>query len=275
MHKPRNKPYTTTLCNIDQIMKIRTLTIIFLALNLISFGQESDSKDCYEIKYLDFFGLDQIEIIKWPQSELDGLIKMDFTKDRGQSEIKTNFIIPMIVYQLKEYHPNCNTEIDTTYFNKVSEIYLKIRDIDSSKLSNNSIAEKIDFIRADFYSQVENVAYLPKMTTTFDDGPFYGVEFEQESELKPIKSQETEFGTLSVSKVEGKTILTSKNKNGEIVWQKSITGLSDRNLTELHFTENPMEYNSVATVAHMYSEGERFTLYLKTDGSFMYYFHSW
>lgn len=256
-------------------MKTRTLTIIFLAFNLISLGQKSDSKDCYEIKYLDFFGLDQMEIIKWPQSELDQLIKMDFAKNRGQSEIKTNFIIPMIVYQLKEYHPNCNTEIDTTYLNKILEIYLKIRDLDSSKLLNNSIAEKIDFIRADFYSQVKNINYLPKMITTLDDGPFYGVEFKQNSELKPIKSQKTEFGTLSISKVEDKTILTSKNKNGEIIWQKYITGLSDRNLTELHFTENPMEYNSVATVAHMYSEGERFTLYLKNDGSFMYYFHSW
>jgi hypothetical protein len=256
-------------------MKIRILTIFFLTLNLTLFGQESDSEDCYEMKYLDFFGLDEMEIIKWPQSELDGLMKMNFTKDRGQSEIKTNFMIPMIAYQLKEYHPNCNTEIDTTYFNEISGLYLKIRDIDSTKLLNKTIAEKIDFIRTDFYSQVENVDYLPKMTMTFDDGPFYGIEFDQESELKPTKSQETKFGTLSVSKVADKTILTSKNKNGEIVWQKSITGLSDRNLSELHFTENPMEYNSVATVAHMYSEGERFTLYLKNDGNFMYYFHSW
>lgn len=54
---------------------------------------------------------DQMEIIKWPESELNGLLKMDFAKDRGKSEIKTNFIIPMIVYQLKQYHPNCNKEI--------------------------------------------------------------------------------------------------------------------------------------------------------------------
>lgn len=80
---------------------------------------------------------------------------------------------------------------------------------------------------------------------------------------------------MSVFKVDKKTILTSKNKDGIVIWKKSITGLSDRNLSELHFTENPMEYNSVATIAHMYSEGERFTLYLKNDGSFMYYFHSW
>ena len=256
-------------------MKIRILTILFLTLNLTLFGQKPESKECYEIKHLDFFGLDQMEIIKWPQSELDGLLKMDFEKDRGQSEIKTNFIIPMIVYQLKEYHPNCSKEIDTSYFNKISEIYLKIREIDSTEFLKNSIAEKIDFLRADFYSQVENVEYLPKMTTTFDDGPFYGVDYKEESELKPTKTQKTGFGTLVVSKVDDKTILTSKNKNGEIIWQKAITGLSDRNLTELHFTENPMEYNSVATVAHMYSEGERFTLYLKSDGNFMYYFHSW
>jgi len=256
-------------------MKIRILIILFFAINLTLFGQESDSKDCYEIKYLDFFGLDQMEVIKWAQSELDGLLKMDFEKDRNGSPIKTNFIIPSIVYQLKEYHPNCKIEIDTIYFNQISNLYLKIRDIDSTKLLDKSIIEKIDFIRADFYSQVENVDYLPKMKMTFDDGPFYGVEFKQESELKPIKIQKTDFGILSVSKVENKTILTSKNKSGELIWQKSITGLSDRNLTELNFTENPMEYNSVATVAHMYSEGERFTLYLKSDGSFMYYFHSW
>jgi hypothetical protein len=256
-------------------MKIRILLIISLAISINSFGQNSESKDCYEIKYLDFFGLDKMEVIKWPESEIKGLMKRDFKTDRGNSTIKTNFIIPSIIYQLKEYHPNCKAEIDTLYFNQISKLYLKIREIDTTEITNKSIAEKIDFMRADFYKQVENVDYLPKMTMTFDDGPFYGVEFEQESELKPIKTQETNFGLLSVSKVEDKTILTSKNKNGEVIWQKSITRLSDRNLTELNFTENPMEYNSVATVAHMYSEGERFTLYLKKDGSFMYYFHSW
>jgi len=254
-------------------MKNRILTILFLTLNLTLFGQ--DSNDCYEIKYLDFFGLDQMEIIKWPKSELDGLIKMDFAKDRGKSDIKTNFTIPMIIYQLKEYHPNCNEKIDTNYFNKISEIYLKIREIDSTEFLNKSIAEKIDFLRADFYSQVENLSYLPEMIMTFDDGPFYGVDYEKKSELEQIKTQETEFGTLIISKAVEKTILTSKDKNGSIIWQKAITGLSDRNLTELDFTENPMVYNSVATVVYMYSEGERFILYLKNDGNFMFYFHSW
>lgn len=254
-------------------MTNRILILLFLAINLTLFGQAS--KDCYEIKYLDFFGLDETEIVKWPESQLDGLSNMDFTKDRSKSEIKTNFIIPVIVYQLKEYHPNCNKNIDTSYFNKISEIYLKIRDIDSTEFLQKSMAEKIDFLRDDFYSQVENIDYLPKMIATFDDGPFYGVDYKEKLKLSPTKTQETKFGTLVVSKADGKTILASKDKKGNIIWQKAITGLSDRYLTELHFTENPMEYYSVATVVHMYSEGERFTLYLKNDGRFMFYFHSW
>ena len=256
-------------------MKIRILTLIFLKINLALLSQNTNSKICYEIKYLDFFGLENEEVVKWSKSELNGLMKLDFEKDRNGSPIRTNFIIPLIAYQLKEYHPNCKTHIDSIYFDKISELYLKIRDINSAKLLNMSIAEKIDFIRADFYSQVENVNYLPKMIITFDDGPFYGVDFNQEPELKPLKTQETKFGTLVVSKADDKTILASKDKRGNIIWQKAITGLLGRNLTELHFTDSPIEYNSVATVVHMNSEGERFTLYLKSDGSFMYYFHSW
>ena len=249
--------------------------MLFWAVSLNTFGQKAELNDCYEIKYLDFFGLENEEVVKWPESELNGLLSMDFEKDRNGSSIKTNFIIPIIIYQLKNYHPNCNLEIDTTYFNQISKLYLKIRDIDSTSLSDKSISEKIDFMRTDFYSQVENLDYLPKMIITFDDGPFYGIDFKKELELKPLKLHETDFGLLSISKVDDQTVLTSKNRNGKIIWQKSITGFSNRKLTELHFTENPIEYNSVATVAHMYSEGERFTLYMEKDGSFMYYFHSW
>ena len=150
-------------------MRIRNLTILFLTLNLNLSGQESYTKDCYGIKYLDFFGLENVEVVKWPESELSGLLKMDFTKDREDSAIKTSFIIPAIIYQLKEYHPNCKTGIDSAYFNQIVTIYFKIRDLDVIELSNKSIAEKIDFMRTDFYSQVENVEYLPKMIMTFDD----------------------------------------------------------------------------------------------------------
>lgn len=267
--------YTNRCTTFDKIMEKQIFVILFLTLKLSLFGQNSNFKDCYEIKYLDFFGLDQMEIVKWSQSELDELLKMDFANERRQSEIKTNFMIPMIVYQLKEYHPNCVKNIDSTYFNKISEIYLKIREIDSSEFLKKSITEKIDFICADFYFQVENIDYIPRMIYTLDNGPFFGVDIDEKIKMETVKVQETKFGMLYISKIDNKTILTCKDKNENVIWQKIIIGLSNRYLTELHFAENPIEYNSVATIVNMYSEGEAFTLYLKNDGNFICYFHSW
>lgn len=254
-------------------MRIPLVLIIFLFVNLSSNGQ--GSLNCYEIKYLDFFGLDQIEVVRWPQSELDGLLKVDFKKEREYSEVKTSFIIPMIAYQLEELHPNCNKNADLDYFDKLSQIYLRIRELDSIKFQKKSINEKFDFLRDDFYYQMNNIEFLPEMIMTFDDGPLYGVDYNEVSNIKPNKKQQTNFGTLSIFNIGKKTILSCSDNKETLIWQKLITGFNDRKLSDLHFTENPIEYNSVATVVHMYSEGERFTLYLKKDGSFMFYYHSW
>lgn len=256
-------------------MRIKSIILIIITSIQISIGQNPAEDSCFSVKYLDFFGLDKVETVKWPQSEIDGLLNMDFESQFKDSEIRTNFIVPMIVYQLKDYHPNCIKEIDTTYFNNITNLYLKIRKIESQNFAGNSIENKINAIRDDFYSQVEDVKYLPQMTMTFDDGPFYGVDDTSTTKLELVESQKTKFGILSVFKIDGKSVLKSQDKEGKMIWQKSITGLSNRSLTELHFAENAMEYNSVATIANMYSEGERFTLYLKEDGRFMYYFHSW
>jgi hypothetical protein len=255
-------------------MRNKLLLLIFISIHLNFIAQESNSTNCYNIKYLDFFELENAEIVKWPSSEIDGLLKENYEKDRSDSDVKTNFLIPLIVYQLPEYHPNCKKEIDTNYFEKISKLYFRIRDTDSTKISNKSITDKIDFIRNDFYSQVENPEYLPKMIMTFDDGPFYGKDTINSTLHNSIK-QKTNYGSLDISKLDNKVLLTSRDQNGKLIWQKIITGLTDRNLTDLHFVENPLEYTSISTIAHMYSEGERFTLFMKNDGKFLFYFHSW
>lgn len=103
---------------------------------------------------------------------MDQLMKMNLDKDN--STIKSYFLLPMIIYQLREYHPECNSTIDIAYFNQISELYLKIRGMDPYSFSDKSMVDKIDLMISDFYSQVENVELLPRMITTFDDGPFYG-----------------------------------------------------------------------------------------------------
>ncbi len=259
----------------DPKLKLVLLTIIFLIVNFTSFGQQSNIDDCYEVKYLDFFGLENQEVMKWPESEIKGLMVMDFKKVVPDSSVKTSFIIPLIMSQLKEYHPTCKSEVDSSYFNRIIALYFKIRGIEPSGILKKSLFEKIDYIRNDFYKQVENERYLPFMKFTMDDGPFYGTDFTSNIKLEPIATQQTEFGLLSISKVNKKPILTSQDKKGKLLWQKVITGLSDRKLSELHFTDASIANTSIATVVNLISEGERFTLYLRKDGKFMYYYHSW
>ncbi len=57
-------------------------------------------------KIFDFFGFKNLVVMKWSEFELYEISKMDFAKDRGQSEIKTNLFFPMIVYQFDEFHLN-------------------------------------------------------------------------------------------------------------------------------------------------------------------------
>lgn len=237
--------------------------------NKMAESENKSSEDCYEIKYLDFFGLDNQEVVKWPDSEINGLMAMDM-----QSELKTNFLIPAIIYQLKKYHPNCNSTIDTVYFEKIWKLYSKIREIDISKLKNKSLSEKIDFMRDDFYTQVEDEKYLSKLIYTYDDGPFYGEDVDNEIDLIPEFAQETKFGTIHIYDA-GEIVISVVNQSETILWKKRLTGLSDRYLTNLRFMDNPIEYTSVATIVNMYSEGERLTLYLKNNGEFLFYFHSW
>ena len=256
-------------------MKQAIIILACLILTFPGYSQESAADDCFQIKYIDFFGLDQIEAPKWPQSEVEGMLKMDFAKTKTDSIAKTNFIIPLIVYQLKNYHPKCVKEIDTSYLNQLITIYSKIRQLDKNTVLEKSIEEQMDFIRNDFYDQVQDDSLLPNMRLTMDDGPFYGVGLQSFVDLTEIKTEKTDFGSLTIFKKDEKILLTANDKNGKIIWGKVIAGLYDRYLNELHFVEDPIEKTSLATIVHMAAEGERFTLFLKNNGQFMYYYHSW
>ena len=257
------------------IKTYRALPIILMLFSLTLHAQKSTSTDCYPIKYLDFFGLDKMEKIKWADAELDKLMKMQMPQNKPDTSIKTNFIVPQIAYQLQNSSPQCPSKMDAVYFNRLLLLYCKIRKINYNSLKNNTLQANFDFIRDDFYRQVGDEKYLPHMGYTLDDGPFYGIDYEKTDSLETIATQQMDFGKLTISKMGNKIILTNWDKNNRRVWQKAITKEPNQYLKDLQFKANPISQSSIATVVSMYSEGERFTLYLKNDGKFMYYFHSW
>lgn len=253
---------------------MKTLSILFLLIYITSCGQKVESPTTYEVKYLDFFGLEHVEAFRWSDDEIKKLLTMDFKEGRKNPSKKTNYIIPIIIFQLKELHPNVTKKIDVNFFNQLTELYLKIREIDEAEIANKSVAEKIDFMRDDFYWQVENDQYLAYMLMTYDDGPFQGIDFKEEITSNPLDFQETNFGSLSTFQLGDKTILVAKDKSQKVIWQKSVTGFVDEKLSYLCFTSDAIQYTSAATIVKLHSESEKIVLYLKNDGRFLFYYNS-
>lgn len=239
-----------------EIMKYIFFISLLVILSRHSVGQVATIDDCYEIKFLDFFGLDKIDAFKWSTSEISGLLQMDFDQEFRNTQLRTNFLIPMIVKQLKDFHSRCNDTVDTEHIDQLIELYLKIRDFRIVETLDMSRSGKIDFVRKDFYSQISDLKSLSQMIMTFDDGPFYGDDFRVESQSKHIEECPAGFGYLKIYVLNKQVVLTGINQQEDIIFQKLMTGSAGRNISDLHFDENPIQYNSVATIVHLNTEGE-------------------
>jgi hypothetical protein len=255
---------------------MKPLSLIFLyifCLSTTSFGQYN--KDCFEIKYLDFFEIEDMESFKWPEDELNGLLETDFTEDEREKNLRTNFLIPYIVFQLKDFHPACSNNPDTSTFRKLRELYFKIRQEDVSAISSMPVSKQLEMIREDFYSQVQDDSLLPFMEFTLDDGPFYGQLTEYIPDYSKGRSYKMEFGTLYITRDSGKVHLTVFSNENSHVWTRVMTGSGERFLSEVSFSENGISKTSLGYRLLMFSEGEALNLNLKSNGGFRYYFHSW
>jgi hypothetical protein len=258
-------------------INLRTLLssgiLTFLVITSSVHGQITTNDACYEIRHLDFFGLENIEFPKWSYSEI-GKINSRVRKDQEKDSTHVlEFTIPLLVYQLQEFHPKCVKDADTSYLSAVIDMYWLIRQIDSVVFSGSSMTDKIDFIRDDFYELVKEDQNLIDMSFTFDDGPFHGIDCDSSEIATDIL--ETKFGSIEISELNGVGVLTARSQDHGVIWRKQITGLQGSKLGEISLQTYPMRETSLATIFHFYASGERLTLYVKNDGRFMYYFHSW
>jgi hypothetical protein len=247
-----------------------TVIICIISVNPSIIGQTKT--DCFEIKYLDFFGIENTEEIKWPPSELDPLLLEDYTKFTAR---KTNFLIPLIVFQLKDYHPSCPKQKDTSIYRKLLQLYSKIRQHDFLKLTVQPVSSQLEFIRQDYYNQVLNDSLLPFMNSTVDDGPFYGLVSEFIPNYKEGQSKKTDFGKIFITKNAGKNFITVVNKEGRHLWTRIMTRDAGYPLPDIIFSEKEIVKTSLGYRIIMFAGGEALNLYLKSNGEFRFYFHSW
>ncbi|MBS1796197.1 MAG: hypothetical protein JSS81_20255 [Acidobacteria bacterium] len=226
---------------------------------------QTGAKECFEVKYLDFFGLDRMEDFSWSNAELDKLLA---------AENKALFLIPAAVRLLQKMHPACGKPLDPENFDRVVRFYFKLRDADAIVLAGKTPAQKIEWIRDDFYRLVRNDKILPALIYTTDDGPLAGETPRAVPPAKLIKQIPADFGRLEIAAFDEKILLSAFDRQNRPLWQRVMKGATpERYLRSLEF--KTLEKRSLGFVGNFFAGGERLTLYLKPDGRFLFYYHSW
>lgn len=248
------------------------LTFAIVMIAHVAFNQMNQDIPCYKIEYLDFFGLNDILVEKWPDEEIQGFSEL-VNQNNKKDNSTVSFIVPLIVYQLQEFHPKCTADTESIYLKKIIGFYLELRGLDSEKIGLYNLEEKIDFIRDDFYELVKDNNNLIAMNFTLDDGPLFGTDTTLVGDT--IKSLKTDFGSIVISKSGTHSLISSLDSTGNLIWNKIITGAQGRDLSEINTGDNWIEKTSLATRIFLFAEGEQLTLYIRNNGEFMYYYHSW
>lgn len=256
-------------------MKSIRYTLLFLGLMMLCVTSAFSSvqvERCFEIKHLEFFGIDDNTRVSWSDSELNALVDMPETQSRDGS----GFLIPLLIYQLKDFYPACNKEINQKRYANLKKLYLKIRQKEIPQFDSDRVAKEIEFLRDDFFGQLENDQALASMVRTFDDGPLYGIPIEGEINSESYERVATDFGELTLSKMGRGLVLAAKDNEGKIMWARIVVGaVPERKLANMILAPDPIRETSLATIVHFFAEGERLRVYLRPDGRFMFYYHSW
>jgi hypothetical protein len=252
---------------------IRSATVIALIFIAVSstLGQGNNA-DCFEVKHLDFFGLDKVAHV-WPDDEIDELLNLE---DK-QPEHRTSFLIPMIVKQLAEYHPCIKKRTDFERYNKLIALYLKIRRGEPSALRSMSFFDsQLDMIRNDFYKQVNDDELLLEMIYSMDDGPLTGEDAKVFPKNGKASVAVTRFGNIKLSQGNERIYVGAFDKNNQPMWIRILKGtMPERYLKNLHQGKIELNEFEIASIITIFADGESLKIYVRPNGRFMFYTHSW
>lgn len=250
-------------------MKFR---LFFIALHLSICSMAQGKNDCFEIKYLDFFGLFPEDDHQWGLIQLDELLTNDLANDEMDKARKTHVYIPNVVHQLREFYPGCSRQMDTLVYGKLMQLYFKWRKQDLSIIYKLSVPEQLHYIRKDFYDQVADDSLLPYMIFSFNAGPLFGRKIETIPDYKKAQAYELEFGTIYITPISDSVYISVENREGKHLWSRLMTTFGDRPIQRIGFVKGALTKNSLGYILFMPSEGERLGLYLKADGAFRFYY---
>ena len=224
---------------------------------------------CVELKHFEFFIRDTKE--RWSESALETLIKATPNPDSG------GWVVPVIVEQLSKYEPACgDTQVDRK-FELLLRLYAIVQNLPRLDDVTLSSYDKLTLIRQDFQTQLNNDRGFERLVYTTDDGPLAGKPTPA-PRTKPIASRDHDvsFGKLRFSNMRTGVVVTALGRRGKVLWSRSLQGGNPkRALKQAQLETLSVEQTDFVVVARIIVDGERLTLYVRPNGRFMYYYHSW
>ena len=233
---------------------------------------QTTTDNCFEAKYLDLFGLASKDV-HWSDSDINGLL----TQVRNEPS-NHKFLIPAIVKQLADYHP-CRKKLEYNQerFLNLVGLYVGIRGEPIKFVWEYSFIDNhIEAIRKDFYDQVLNDKMLPSLIYTMDDGPLQGEIVSKFPTSKPISSAATPFGEIQFIAQASRLYAVAVNKSGKTLWARILKGTNpNRYLTRISPGPIAVDKYEAVVVVSPFVDGERLSMYVRPNGSFVFYTHSW
>ena len=224
---------------------------------------------CIELKHYEFFLSGTKE--RWSEGSLENLI-----------EAKPNFndsgwLIPAIVEQLKRYEPACGTREMDRQFELLLQLYSVVRGLPVLADASVSSHDKLRLMRNDFQMQLNDDRGFDHLIYSMDDGPLTGKPISA-ARAKPLASRnhDVPFGKLRFSNTRTGVVVTALGRTGRELWSRSLQGVNPKRPPKAAQLETlVVEQTDFVVAARISVDGEKLTLYVRPNGRFMFYRHSW
>ncbi len=260
------------------INKILLLTILVLISfkPIITSAQTCEVKD---IKYLSTY----IDSRMWEVAGGNAAINLEVAQEMsslGDKKIESATIyIPMLIKEIERYYADYNLDgSEKSILLEISKIFSKIWSNESFVISNESseieVCQKVNLIIDRYHQVSQDDSEFYKMIFTFDDGPFMGID--TDLELNKIKEISIDDKKLILRGNGSENTLEVKDKSGQLLWRKIISRSEEYKITNLVFADDPIRVNNeLGYKIALYGDGELVQLYLRKNGAFRLFFHSW
>lgn len=226
---------------------------------------------CPTLKHSDLFGLEGLEV-DWPIEQIRELRELTVKRP----ENPTLFVAPAIVKGLYAYHSACSKRSDFVRFKELIELYAEIFGRDPKDFAADTPDAQIDLAERHLDRLANDDQALPKLIYTMDDGPLYGTVAERFPKSPKLTDVPAKFGPLKISEYDSKIYVGAFTKTGKVLWVRTLVGAEPgRGLRSFDANTVSLKDFEAVSILTLFANGERLRLFVRPDGKFAFYVHSW